>query len=254
MTVKIGHASIDERGKIKGGTAGDQTGKELCIRNYYKRSWTVVLRPNDPIVAEKSAKACEDGCNNPNIGYDQNQRNSLHSLLKKNGYKMSTVGKCETDCSAFMTACAISAGVTKLEYASNAPTTSTMRKAFVGSGAYTALIGSTYLNSDMYLKRGDILVSEGHHTVMVLSNGEGIEIGAKYIEPSVIVTYNRNNIKENVKWVQNQLNRFGYSLVVDGVWTKTTNKTHAAVVDFQQKHGLLADGEVGPLTRAELKK
>ena len=29
----IAHASLDEHGNIKGGNAGDQTGKEVCIRS-----------------------------------------------------------------------------------------------------------------------------------------------------------------------------------------------------------------------------
>ena len=35
MSVKIGHASIDENNKASGGKSGDQTGKEICIRNWY---------------------------------------------------------------------------------------------------------------------------------------------------------------------------------------------------------------------------
>ena len=35
MSVKIGHASIDERGKARGGAAGDQTGREVYTRNWY---------------------------------------------------------------------------------------------------------------------------------------------------------------------------------------------------------------------------
>ena len=41
MAVKIGHASLDERGKIKGGVAGNQK-KELCIRTWYAKSWKLV--------------------------------------------------------------------------------------------------------------------------------------------------------------------------------------------------------------------
>ena len=36
MSVRIGHASQDEHGRATGGSAGDQTGKELCIRQWYK--------------------------------------------------------------------------------------------------------------------------------------------------------------------------------------------------------------------------
>ena len=44
MAVKIGHASIDENGRAQGGKAGDQTGKEVCTRNWYKHSkgWRVL--------------------------------------------------------------------------------------------------------------------------------------------------------------------------------------------------------------------
>ena len=64
MAVKIGHASKDENGKIKSGKAGDQTGKEVCTRNWYAGGWTVLLRPKSSTVAEKMAKACEAGCAN----------------------------------------------------------------------------------------------------------------------------------------------------------------------------------------------
>lgn len=44
----IVHASIDERGTTKGHKAGDQTGKEICIRKYYTPSygWSYHLRYN----------------------------------------------------------------------------------------------------------------------------------------------------------------------------------------------------------------
>lgn len=38
------HASINEKGTIKGGQAGDQTGGEICIRGYYNYPWDCVLR------------------------------------------------------------------------------------------------------------------------------------------------------------------------------------------------------------------
>ena len=48
MAVKVGSARIDERGKISGGKAGDQTKNEVGTQNYYVHSkgWRV-LRPND---------------------------------------------------------------------------------------------------------------------------------------------------------------------------------------------------------------
>lgn len=43
---QIVHASINEKGTVTGGKTGDQTGKEICIRNYYEYSggWDVHLR------------------------------------------------------------------------------------------------------------------------------------------------------------------------------------------------------------------
>ena len=174
MSVRISHASQDENKKIKGGKAGDQTGQEVCIRSWYNKPWSVMLRPKDSALAEKSAQAAEKGANNPYIGYDQNQRNTLHTEAQKVGYNLAKITTpCETDCSAFMTICAIAGGARNLEYTTNAPTTSTMRKAFAKSGLYEVHTESMYLTSDKHLKRGDILVAEGKHTVMVLDNGSG---------------------------------------------------------------------------------
>ena len=81
--------------------------------------------------------------------------------------------QCNTDCSAFMTVCAIAGGA-KIDYGSNAPTTSNMRTRFQQSGYYTVLTAAKYTTKTDYLKSGDILVCEGHHTVMVLENGSAI--------------------------------------------------------------------------------
>ena len=59
MSVLIGHASIDENGNAKGGAAGDQTGKEVCTRSWYDKSWDKLIRPKNSAIAEKIAKAME---------------------------------------------------------------------------------------------------------------------------------------------------------------------------------------------------
>lgn len=43
---QIVHASINERGKATGGKTGDQTGREICVRSYYRypQGWDKVLR------------------------------------------------------------------------------------------------------------------------------------------------------------------------------------------------------------------
>ena len=174
MAVKLGHASLGANGKISGDIAGDQNGKEVTTRFWYNKPWSILLRPISDEVAEKSAQACEAGCANPAIGYNQAKRNTAHIEAQKVGYDLSKIKTpCETDCSAFMTLCAIAGGVNELEYKGNAPTTSTMANAFVRTGKYMQITDSKYLTSDKYLKRGDILIKPGSHTVMALENGSG---------------------------------------------------------------------------------
>ena len=192
MAIKIGHASIDENKKIKGGSAGDQSNKELCIRSWNTIGWDCVLRPKTKEIAEKSAQACEKGCANNNIGYDQNQRNTLNTQARKVNYDLSKIKtKCETDCSAFMTVCAIAGGA-NIDYGSNGPTTSTMKTRFTISGDYELIIASKYLTSDKYLKRGDILVKTGSHTVMALENGSGVTSGNLYTKTQFIKDVQRS--------------------------------------------------------------
>ena len=258
--MRIGHASIDERGKAQGGSAGDQTTKEVCIRDYYvyKGGWSYVLRCVDTQIANNMATICEAGCNNNNIGYDQNQRNSLYSQFKVYGSLGGIKVKCETDCSAFMTVCAIAAGI-PIEYGVNAPTTTTMKKRFRDTGKFMLLTDAKYLKSGEYLKRGDILVKEGHHTVMVLDNGPKYNsnvfiLNNPYKEPLLVVK--RGMHGASVKWVQWYLKNLGYKdsaghiINVDGDFGKDTEY---ALKAFQTKNNLDADGKCGPATKKKLK-
>lgn len=188
-TVKIGHASCDERGKASGGQAGDQTGQEVCVRDWYAGGWNVVLRPRSAAVAEKMAAFCEAVCGNPKVGYDQGRRNTLRQaalMADWDGAKIATA--CDTDCSAFMCVCAEAAGLNVPYIYGNAPTTWTMRRAFSSTGAFEVLTDSKYLVSDKYLKRGDVLLRESGHTAMALDNGENV-IPTAAAEPEPRKTY-----------------------------------------------------------------
>ena len=70
-----------------------------------------------------------------------------------------------------------------------------------------------------------------------------------YSEPKTNIKLNSKGI--GVKWVQYQLNLFGYGLTIDGV---AGNKTINAVKDFQANHNLTTDGVVGKATRSALKE
>lgn len=66
----IVHASIDEIGTTKGRKAGDQTGKEICIRKYYTPSygWNYHLRYNgDKGSAEYTMNLLKKGSSNIDV-------------------------------------------------------------------------------------------------------------------------------------------------------------------------------------------
>lgn len=173
MAVKIAHASIAETGGVNG-KAGDQTGREVCIRNWWNFGYSVVLRCKDENIRNKMVQLAQDGCWNNNIGYSQAQRNTLHNELKRNGYNFKAVNPCNTDCSAFITAVAIGAGVRDLEYVYNAPTTSTMVNTFGATGLFQILRASDLVTTDKNLWPGDILVAPGNHVVMALEWGQNV--------------------------------------------------------------------------------
>lgn len=171
MSVLIAHASIDENKQIKGGAAGDQTGKEVCIRSWYNKPWNVLIRFKDPNKAEKLARDMEWAAANDNIGYDQLQRNTLLTEARKVNFNLSKIKvKCETDCSALVAVCCMYAGVPEsdLTYKGNCATTRTLRTMLTATGIVEVYTSPLYLTKTDRLKRGDILLKEGSHVVVVI--------------------------------------------------------------------------------------
>lgn len=170
----IGHAAKDEHGTYKQGKAGDQTKVEVYTCKWYNRPWNVILRAKDSVIRDKIAKAMEMACKNDEIGYAQYYRNTLWNDVKNNKFDTSKTTKAvNTDCSALVCVCCAYAGVpTRYLYINNnSLTTSTLKKNLIQSGMFEAITDSKYLTSDKYLKRGDILLYEGHHTAVNLDDG-----------------------------------------------------------------------------------
>ena len=170
MSTQITHASIDERGKIAGGKAGDQTGKEVCTRSYYSKNWNVVVRFKLPEMREKVADCMVKAANNPRIGYDQGQRRTLLDYARNVGYDPSKITTpCECDCSSLVTLACLYAGIREasLVVNGNPATTSTLRKRLQATGAVDVFTSKDFTASDKKLIRGDILINEGHHTAVV---------------------------------------------------------------------------------------
>lgn len=238
MAVRIGHASIDENGKAAGGAGGDQNGREVLVRQWYEKPWNVLLRPLRPEVAEKSARMCEAACANENIGYDQHGRNTLYTKAKAVGFDLAAIDTaCECDCSSLMHVCAIAGGA-NLTYGSNGHTTRTMVKEFTAGGEYVKLTGSEYLTTDRLLKRGDILVKEGSHTVMVLDNGAEMTKSGGVELPEL----GAGASGDAVKSMQLLLMAHGFGTSCYG---RFDERTEGALVEFQKAFNLVSDGRCG---------
>lgn len=258
MAVRIGHASIDERGKAIGGSAGDQTGKEVKVSNWYNGGWQFVARAKSEAVAEKMAAACEHGCGNPHIGYDRGGRNTLRAEAKKVGYSLDLIKTpCETDCSAFMGVCVEAAGIELPE--GNGPTTRNLRKILEDTAEFEILTDSKYLTSDKHLLRGDILCKESSHTVMALSDGAAAQRVTSAPEKEASVTYSvtlpllkKGSTGDCVKALQILLIGMDYGCGKWGADGDFGEATEDAVKKFQKDMGLEVDGKVGGQTWAAL--
>ena len=170
MSVRVGSARIDEKGKLTGGMAGDQTGMEVAIEPWYLHSkgW-IVLRPKDSNIAERIAANMEAACANDNIGYDQSTSWDLYDKAKWYGWDCAAVTvPTEIDCSSLIRVCVAYAVQKNIGWFSTLNEVEVLFK----TGLFDVLTDTKYTRSSDYLKRGDILCTctQGH-TVAVLDNG-----------------------------------------------------------------------------------
>lgn len=171
MAVKISHAVCSENNS-KYGKLGDQTTKEVRFDNWYNGDWNVVLRPKDSKRAERIAVAMEQAAKNEQIGYTQSQRITLYVEAIKVGFDLSKIETvCGCDCSSLVAVAVNAAGIT----VSRDIYTGNMVKALMATGEFEKYIAKQYLKEESYLKRGDILVHEGSHTAVVLTNGDKVD-------------------------------------------------------------------------------
>lgn len=248
--MRIGHASISENkdnGRNGRAQAGDQTGKEVCIRTFYKKPWVYLLRCKDKDKAEVMAQACESICNNHCVGYDQSQRLTLHNELSRLGFdyrKLTT--PCECDCSSLMTVCAECAGIMIQYPGGNAPVTANMVKLFEKTGLFDVITEG--VNDEHNLKRGDILVGPPNtHTVMVLDNGTPQHIQSRR-------TLKKGMVGSDVVYLQQILREQLYDLGKWGCDGHYGAQTEKAIKQFQRDHGLEPDGITGVKTWTMLEK
>jgi hypothetical protein len=172
MAVKIGHASIDEKGKISGGRSGDQTGKEVCITNWYNGNWNVMLVCTDKVIAQRAADYMKAICGDDDFGYDQGQRTTGYLAIINAKGKVSKATPSEFDCSSLVASCYKLAG---LNINVNC-TTRNLRKALLATGKFVAYTDSAHLSTNKYAVTGAIYLKEGNHVVMVVDSDNKINM------------------------------------------------------------------------------
>lgn len=251
--------------------AGDQTGREWYVRSWYNYPWNCVLRHPNASIREDIANLATLAANNNNIGYDQAERTTFWNQLQAAGYDPSKISKkCEADCSAGVAAIVKAVGYrkgdAKLQGVSKDCYTGNLKAALKAAG-FQVFTESKYLTSDKYLLRGDILLNEGAHTCINLTNGASGSASAtpsadsglgdlRYTGPKMITewqrqrgttqdgklsgqcVYNRDNVLHNIER--------GCILIGSG--------GSMLVRSIQALVGVTQDGQFGPDTTRGLQK
>lgn len=257
MSVIIGSARIDERGKASGGAAGDQKqtsrddySGEVSLQTWYKhkKGWTVI-RARSATVRERIAQNMGYACANSKIGYDQSQNRTLYEIVKKLNWDCSRVTEaCETDCAQLVRVCVLYAGVNTPDFY-----TATEINVLRSTGAFDILTDKKYTDSDEYLLRGDILcTNEKGHTVVCLTSGSKAASKLKsYCTPRLEIL-EQGDTGPAVIAMQALLIEYGYNLGPDGADGDFGPRTAQALQAFQKAFNLGADAVCGKKTWSAL--
>lgn len=245
MAVKIGSARIDENGKAHGGTAGDQTGREVSTQSWYASSkvW-VLLRAKNAEAREKIARCMQAACDNKHIGYDQYSRDTLYNEARQYGFDVSKVTKnVETDCSALVRVCVNYAGISVGNFR-----TTNEASVLMATGVFDKYTDDAHCKQSHNLLRGDILVTRTQgHTVVVLSDGINaekerashpdthVELGSRVLS--------NGSVGDDVIAMQKALTALGFDLGPYGVDGDFGEDTESAVKAFQGKAGVKETGK-----------
>lgn len=249
----ISNCGHDENGRYSGGSAGDQTGGEWQIIPWYNRPWNVVLRFENQQVAQMIADIARAAAKNNLIGYDQNQRTTYWQHLKASNYDPAQITiACEADCSsgvaANVKAVGYRLGIQTLKNVSVDAYTGNLRAVLKRAGAIE-LTASKYLTSDKYLRPGDVLLYEGHHTATNLDMGANANWSGS---SSSSGTLRKGDKGEAVKDMQKKLIACEYSCGSSGADGDFGSGTETALKNFQRDYGLSVDGIFGEKSRAKL--
>lgn len=254
--MSISNCGHDENNKYNGGKAGDQTGGEWAVINWYNRPWNCILRHPDAKVRKMIADMAKAAAKNNLVGYDQSQRYTFWEHLKASSYKPENITiACEADCSSGVAAIVKGAGyrlgIQKLKDVSIYLYTGNMRAGLKAAG-FTVLTESKYLTGDAYLLEGDILLNDSAHVATNLTNGSKASGDTASGGTTSKGYLSKGDTGTEVKNMQKMLIACGYSCGSSGADGSFGNDTLAAVKKFQKANGLEVDGYFGAKSKAKL--
>ena len=165
--IKVVEALGSEK-KSKDGEPGDQTGEEIVIRSYKKRSYafTQALRCKDRIMASIAVSIGERIALSPKFGYSQRTRWSGAKNIEAVGVENLELAKeGNFDCSSLVVECyRLSGCPLKMSgYTGN------LRSILLKTGYFEDVTQD--LEDIEYAQIGDVLIAPSIHTLMVISDG-----------------------------------------------------------------------------------
>ena len=241
MAVMCAWASVNELGKVNGGKAGDQTGKEVKCGRIYNFGQTRVYRCKNRNKAVRIGAAAKGMATNNNFGYCQNHRTTGYNALKNAGWVVANVkSPVEIDCSE-LAACAVNVAYGKSMIPSSVYS-GNIGKALLNTGLFKELKASKYLGKSEYIECGDIIVAPGKHVIVAYTDGS--KTSQNTIKTTVASAIGGNKL---IKRGQKEAVKFtGVNIAVDGICGTNTNKMKSRVlqhaINLDYKAGLVEDG------------
>ncbi|WP_337803545.1 SH3 domain-containing protein [Clostridium sp.] len=193
MSLVVGSARIDERGRISGGKPGDQTGMEVGTQPYYMhaKGW-YCLRPKVIHDADEVAGAMLEACANRNIGYCQNHRSGVIEQIRAFGSLARISVKTEADCSSLVRACCIQAGFDPGNF-NTASEVAVLKATGRFQEPFEVTASTTLYNGDILVtktKGHTLVVVSGNPRQPVQSGGSTVKAeSARYRDDKVAGTY-----------------------------------------------------------------
>ena len=244
-------ASINEIGKLTGGTPGDQTGNEIKMGDYYQFGQTAVYVPIDKKFGKEIAENAEAISYNPRFGYSQDRRTSGFIALMNADWDLNKFNRTnknvDLDCSELAAVCvnlAVKKMLIKMDtYSGN------IGDRLVATGLFTKHTDEKLLKCVSVIPAGSIVVAPGKHVLIKI---------AQYNAAKPVKLTQNKLINKVVASGQEAANKFaGAGLSIDGIYG--TEDIIAVVKCIQTalnkdiKAKLVVDGKFGPLTFNALK-